>query len=112
MLDRLLPAGAPRNSRRSRLRFFIASTWWCMFGGNLGPFATREEIRRQTRAWLSEYWREEELARFNRRLNETIQRFGVRDETTGVVTLPLTPEVKEFLLGYDDVADGRDPTRT
>ena len=98
-LNAVLPEGPPPNSRRARLRFFMASTWWCMFGGELGPFATKGEIRRKTRTWVSEYWRKEESARFERRLAEARQRFGVRDEATGVVTLPLTPEVEEFLLG-------------
>ena len=37
-----------------------------------------------------------------RRFNETIEKFGVRDNDGRIVSMPLTPEVLRFLLVGDD----------
>ena len=64
-------------------------------------FRTKEEIRRATRAtiWARGYaeGRAEARKEFLNRLTEAVRRFGILDETTGVMMLPLTPEVEDFL---------------
>ena len=64
-------------------------------------FRTKEEIRRATRAkiWARGYaeGRAEARKGFLNRLTEAVRRFGILDETTGVMMLPLTPEVEDFL---------------
>ena len=72
-------------------------------------FETKMEIRRAARAQALAKEREkglrEGLRLYSGRIAEARQRFGVRDEATGIVTLPLTPEVEEFLLGESGEAD-------
>ena len=69
-------------------------------------FETKMEIRRVARAKALAKARDEGLReglrRYSSRMAEARQRFGVRDEATGVITLPLTSEVEEFLLGESD----------
>jgi hypothetical protein len=70
-------------------------------------FETKMEIRRAARAKALAKERDkglreglrEGLRRHSSRLAEARQRFGVLNEETGVVTLPLTLEVENFLLG-------------
>ena len=66
-------------------------------------FETKQEIRRVARERALAKARDEGLREGLRlqsdRMAEARRRFGVRDEATGIVTLPLTPEVEEFLLG-------------
>ena len=97
-----LAPGARVGSFRYRLRFFLASTWYALGGGGL--FATRAEIRAAARQWTAEYQRNETRARFIRRLKAAEQRFGFRDEATGNIMLPMTPEVEQFLYGGTDDA--------
>ena len=73
-------------------------------------FETKMEIRRAARAKALAKERDkglreglrERLRRYSSRIAEARQRFGVRDDATGIVTLPLTPEVEEVLLGEAD----------
>ena len=58
----------------------------------------REGLQEGLQEGLREGWQH-----YNSRMAEARQRFGVLDEATGVVALPLTPEVENFLLG--DAAD-------
>ena len=68
-------------------------------------FEDKMEIRRVARARALAKARAEGRRHHNRRLNEARQRFGVRDEATGIVSLPFTPEVEDFLNGeLDDAA--------
>ena len=97
-----LAPGAREGSFRYRLRFFLASTWYGL--GGSGLFAGKAEIRAAARQWLVEYQRNEAQARFVRRLKAAEQRFGVRDEATGLTMLPMTPEVEQFLFGDTDDA--------
>lgn len=99
-----LEPGAREGSFRYRLRFFLASTWFSVWGNGLPPFATKAEIRAAARQWVYEYWRNEARARFTRRLKEAEQRFGFRDEATGIIMLRITPEVERFLRGETDDA--------
>ena len=97
-----LTPGAREGSFRCRLRFFLASTWYGL--GGSGLFATKAEIRADARQWVYEYWRNEARARFTRRLKEAEQRYGFRDDATGSIMLPITPEVEQFLRGDTDDA--------
>ena len=62
-------------------------------------FETKMEIRRAAREQALAKARAEGRQQYARRMDEALQLFGVRDETTGVMTLPLTPEVEGFLSG-------------
>lgn len=99
-----LAPGAREGSFRYRLRFFLASTWFSVCGSGLPPFATKAEIRAAARQWVYEYWRNEAQACFIRRLKVAKQRYGFRDEATGNIILPITPEVERFLRGETDDA--------
>ena len=68
-------------------------------------FETKMEIRRAARAKALAKARAEGRQQYERRMDEAERLFGMRDETTGVVTLPLTPEVKDFLSGGPDDSD-------
>ena len=68
-------------------------------------FETKMEIRRAAREKALAKVRLEERQRFDGLMAEARQRFGVRDETTGVMTLPLTPEVEDFLRGESNDSD-------
>lgn len=72
-------------------------------------FETKQEIRRVARANAlakeRDKGRREERERIDGLIAEARQRFGIRDEATGVMTLPLTPEVEDFLRGESSDSD-------
>lgn len=76
-------------------------------------FETKMEIRRVAREKALAKARQEGIQEgiqeagqhHDRRMTAALQRFGVRDEASGNLMLPMTPEVAQFLRGdVDDVA--------
>ena len=67
------------------------------------------EKRSDMRAKLAANWeaaqRQREHERIGHHLGQALERYGVRDEVSGVVTLAFTPEVMAFLNDPSDVPD-------
>ena len=66
-------------------------------------FETRMEIRRAAREQALAKARQEGIREAAQRrdnlMTAALQRFGVRDEASGSLMLPMTPEVEQFLRG-------------
>ena len=75
-----------------------------LFEGARKMFEKASEIRAAQRARMRERWtsegREEERKKSVSRMQEAYKRFGVQQN--GVLVLPRTPEVEEFLFGQPE----------